>query len=96
MATDLHSVVERILTKSSVLVEKYHALEEDRANAEKEIASLRNEIMALRKEVEQLRQDNEYLKLARSIAPSQVQLAESKSIISQLVRDVDKCISQLT
>lgn len=96
MATDLHSTIERILSKSSVLVEKYHALETEKVNAEQEIKRLQNEVLALRKEVEILRQDNEYLRIARSIAPSFEQLAESKSIINQLVRDVDKCISQLT
>ena len=96
MATDLHSTIERILNKSSVLVEKYHALEAEKANADLEIKQLQGEITALRKEVEQLRQDNEYLRIARSIAPSFEQLEESKSIINQLVRDVDKCISQLT
>lgn len=96
MAVDLHSTIERILSKSSVLVEKYHALEADKLNADKEIAKLNNEILALKKEVEQLRQDNEYLRLARTIAPSYDQLVESKIILNQLVREVDKCISQLT
>lgn len=96
MAVDLHSTIERILSKSSVLVERYHALEADKLNADKEIAKLNNEILALKKEVEQLRQDNEYLRLARTIAPSYDQLVESKTILNQLVREVDKCISQLT
>ena len=96
MAADLHSTIERILSKSSVLVEKYHALEVEKANVEQEVSRLQNEVLALKKEVEMLRQDNEYLRIARSIVPSYEQLAESKSIINQLVRDVDKCISQLT
>ncbi len=96
MATDLHSTIERILNKSSVLVEKYHALEAENESAKQEIRQLQNEVLALKKEVEILRQDNEYLRIARSIVPSYEQLAESKSIINQLVRDVDKCISQLT
>lgn len=96
MATDLHSTIERILNKSSVLVEKYHALEAEKVNAELKIRQLQEEIATLKKELEQLRQDNEYLRMARTIAPSYEQLAESRAIISQLVRDVDKCISQLT
>lgn len=96
MATDLHSTIERILNKSSVLVEKYHALEAEKLNAELKIRQLQEEIATLKKELEQLRQDNEYLRMARTIAPSYEQLAESRTIISQLVRDVDKCISQLT
>lgn len=96
MAVDLHSTIERILNKSSVLVEKYHALEAEKVNAELKVRQLHEEIATLKKELEQLRQDNEYLRMARTIVPSYEQLAESKSIISQLVRDVDKCISQLT
>ncbi len=96
MATDLHSTIERILSKSSVLVEKYHALEVEKVNAELKIKQLQEDIATLNKELEKLRQDNEYLRMARTIVPSYEQLAESRSIISQLVRDVDKCISQLT
>ena len=96
MATDLHSTIERILSKSGVLVEKYQALEAEMEIADKEIRRLQGEIAVMKKELETLRQDNEYLRLARSIAPSYEQLAESKSILNQLVRDVDKCISQLT
>lgn len=96
MATDLHSTINRILNKSNVLVEKYQALEAEKVNAELKIKQLHEEIAVLKKELEKLRQDNEYLRMARSIAPSYEQIEESRSIISQLVRDVDKCISQLT
>ena len=96
MATDLQSTLERIISKSNVLLEKYHALERENVEANLEIRKLQDSVVALTKEVEKLRQDNEYLRLARSIAPTREQLAEGKSIISQLVRDVDKCISQLT
>ena len=96
MATDLHSTINRILNKSNVLVEKYQALETEKVNAELKIKQLHEEIAVLKKELEKLRQDNEYLRMARSIAPSYEQIEESRSIISQLVRDVDKCISQLT
>lgn len=96
MATELHSTLERILNKSKVFVEKYHVLEDENASLEQEISRLQAEVLALQKELELLRQENEYLCLARSIVPSQEQLSESKTIINQLVRDVDKCISQLT
>ncbi len=96
MATDLHSTLERILSKSNVLIEKYHVLEKEKVEADQEIRKLQDTVVELTKEVEKLRQDNEYLRLARSIAPTREQLTEGKAIISQLVRDVDKCISQLT
>ncbi|MBQ4917600.1 MAG: hypothetical protein UHD04_07170 [Muribaculaceae bacterium] len=96
MATDLHSTIQRILGKTDVLVEKYQALVEELGEVEAEVRKLRNENASLVKENQMLRQENDYLKLARSIVPSQDRLEESKAIVNQLVRDVDKCISQLT
>lgn len=96
MATELHSIVERILNKSSVLVEKYQALEIEKMNVEQKLQEVQAETEVLRKEVERLKLDNEYLRMARAIAPSYELLAESRAAVSQLVRDVDKCISQLT
>ncbi len=47
------------------------------------------------RDVDQLQSDNDYLKMARTIVPDTAGLADSKAIISKLVRDIDKCISQL-
>lgn len=96
MAADLHSTIQRILGKTNVLVEKYQALAEELDRVEAEVRTLRGENASLTKENQMLRQENDYLKLARSIVPSHESLEESKAIINQLVRDVDKCISQLT
>ena len=96
MATDLHSTIQRILNKSNVLVEKYQALEAEYEKVEAEAVKLREENDRLVKEAQMLRSENDYLKLARSIMPSQEHLAESRAIVNQLVRDVDKCIAQLT
>ena len=96
MATDLHSTIKRILSKSNVLVEKYQALEAEFEKVESEAVRLREENERLVKESQMLRSENDYLKLARSIVPSQDHLAESRAIVNQLVRDVDKCIAQLT
>ena len=50
----------------------------------------------LTKELQQLRQENEYLRLARTMATSAEQMEQNKARISKIVRDIDKCISQLT
>ena len=48
------------------------------------------------KQIEQLKLDNDYLRMARAINSSAAELSQSKAILTQLVRDVDKCIAQLT
>ncbi len=96
MATDLHSTTERLLGKTAVLVEKYNALLAKSRELELQIEALEKEVNTLKKEREVLSQDNEYLRIARTISPSFEQMADSKAVLSQLVREIDKCISQLT
>ncbi len=96
MASDLQSTLGRIITKSNVLIEKYRALEEEKIAADNKIEKLQLQVDSMKKELESLQRDNEYMRLARTIMPNADQLSESKAIIRQLVRDVDKCISQLT
>lgn len=96
MASDLQSILGRIITKSNVLIEKYRALESEKIAADKEIEKLQLQITSMKQEIERLQRDNEYMRLARTIMPNSEQLSESKAVLHQLVRDVDKCISQLT
>ena len=61
-----------------------------------ENAALKADNSRLMKELQQLRQENEYLRLARTMAASAEQMEQNKARISKIVRDIDKCISQLT
>ncbi len=95
MATALQDTLARISGKAGVLLEKYYALLDEKADLEAENAQLRADNDQLRRTVDQLQSDNDYLKMARAIVPDTEGLAESKAVISKLVRDIDKCISQL-
>lgn len=95
MASELQETLARIVTKSKVLVDKYHVLNAEKERLEEEVAALRGEVDALRKENEKLATDNHYLTIARYFVPNSEKAAEAKKMISSLVRDIDKCISQL-
>lgn len=95
MASALQETLARISGKTKVLLEKYYALVSEKESLEAEIAQLREENDQLRRDVDKLQSDNDYLKMARTIVPDTAGLADSKAIISKLVRDIDKCISQL-
>ena len=90
MASELQETLARIVTKSEVLVEKYHVLSAEKERLEKIVAQLQEE-----KENNQLLTDNEYLTIVRKIVPDSEHLGEAKNMISSIVRDIDKCISQL-
>ena len=96
MASDLQNILQRVSNKSEVLIEKYNVLVAEKETLVGENAALKSDNSRLMKELQQLRQENEYLRLARTMAASVEQMEQNKARISKIVRDIDKCISQLT
>ena len=96
MASNLQDTLQRVVNKSEILIEKYRALLEEKRRVDAANESLNSKNVALEKEIERLRQENEYLRLARSISLTPEQTEANRARISKLVRDIDKCISQLT
>lgn len=95
MASELQETLARIVTKSKVLVDKYHVLNAEKERLEQVVAQLQSEMEVLKKVNEKLSTDNHYLTMARHFVPNSEKAAEAKKMISSLVRDIDKCISQL-
>lgn len=95
MASELQETLARIVTKSKVLVDKYHVLNAEKERLEQVVAQLQSEMEVLKKENKKLSTDNHYLTMARHFVPNSEKAAEAKKMISSLVRDIDKCISQL-
>lgn len=96
MADDLESRISRIESKLVVMLEKYRRLEAEKEEYQRKTAELAGDVDKLTKQIEQLKLDNDYLRMARAINSSAAELSQSKAILTQLVRDVDKCIAQLT
>ena len=96
MAVDLEELIERLQRKMLVLVDKYRLLESEKKSVDEENARLKAEIENLKKQLEQTNTDKEFLRIARNISNTPEQLAENKAVLVRLVRDVDKCIAQLT
>ena len=96
MAVDLEELIERLQRKMLVLVDKYRLLESEKKSVDEENARLKAEIENLKKQLEQTNTDKEFLRIARNISNTPEQLADNKAVLVRLVRDVDKCIAQLT
>ena len=95
MANELQQTLARIINKSEILVEKYHAQQERNQALANEKEQLLEDIEQMKKENEAMRQELEYLRMARVIAPNLDNVTDAREIISKLVQDIDKCISQL-
>lgn len=95
MASELSERLERLQRKSAVLVEKYQVLVAQNQQMAHELEESNTQNARLLAEVEQLKLDNEYLRLAHTVAPTADSVTQTRAMISKLVRDIDRCISQL-
>jgi cell division protein FtsB len=95
MAEDFQQQLERVTTKSRLVVEKYNAVCNQKAQLERELEELKSERNADKAEIDKLRVEVEYLKVA-TILSSKEDTKQVKDVISNLVREIDRCITDLT
>ena len=95
MASELHDRLERLQRKSAVLIEKYQALLAQSQQTMRELEESHASNARLKAQIEHLEHENEYLRLSHTVAPTAESVAQTRAIISKLVRDIDRCISQL-
>ena len=93
------SIQDRLTTlqgKAQMMVEKYHTLEQQKRASDDKVKSLEDEILRMRQQIEQLNTKIEYLQVTSTISPSRSELEQTKKVLSGLVREINKCITDLT
>ena len=93
MAANLQQRLESIRSKASLLTERYVDLLEEKRAAEAKIAQLQSTLQHQQQEIDRLRQQNEQF---TTLSPKREDVERSRAFLSQLVRDIDKCIAELT
>lgn len=96
MPGELKQTIERVSNKAKILVERYHVLLESKRQADARILEQGAMILAQKKEIESLRQQVEYLQIATNVIPDNSQTERTRTLISTLVREIDRCINDLT
>ncbi len=96
MASDLQQTLERLNRKALNLTERYQTVLHEKQVALSRIAELETLILTLRGRVETLERQVEYLSVVTTAFPSREEMERSKARLSELVREIDKCISDLT
>lgn len=96
MATDLHERLQRVARKAQGLNDRYHALLSEKKAADARIAELQATVDELRLKVETLTRQLDYLTVVTTAIPSRADVERSRAVISRLVREIDKCISDLS
>jgi len=78
------------------LIADFRTLQKENSDLYAELESRDNEISGLKEELAQTKKDYSNLKLARMIEISDSDFKETKQRVTQLVREVNKCINILS
>lgn len=95
MARDFKQQLDSVSAKLLVLSERYHKLDESYRAARAEITELKATLLAHEREIDRLKVDNEYLTVASTVGGNRENREAVRALIADLVRDIDRCITDL-
>ena len=95
MAIDLKQQLDRVTAKADLIIQCCQSLTRQRDEALGRIAELEALLAARDKELELLRIDNENLRVVSAVWPDRSEVENARALISELVRDIDRCILDL-
>lgn len=82
--------------KLEVLLESFTFLKEENEFLHQKLADLENQISKSNQQLEEKEKNYQLLKIAKTIEGSNESKRETKLKINALIRDIDKCIVQLS
>ncbi len=94
--SNLSEIVDSLENRVGKLLQKYEILKQSKSELEDEITVLKSQQDQYKKEIENWRNECNTLKLANSMLGSNDYKRETKLKINELVREIDKCITQLS
>ncbi len=96
MAGNLQQRIDKIEAKGALLAERFILIRDAKRAADEQIADLNATIAGLRRNIADLNRQVEYLKVASVLTPDHHDVEKTRSMLSELVREIDKCIHQLS
>lgn len=96
MAGNLQQRLDSLRSKAQLLTQRYVNLANQKREADERIASLQATIESQRKEMAIMRQQIEQFQVVSVLAPRREDVERTRTLLAELVRDIDKCINELT
>ena len=94
--SNLSEIVDSLENRVGNLLQNYNKLKNEKLKLEKDLAVSKTEQDQCKVEVEKWKEECNTLKLANSMLGSNEHKRETKLKINELVREIDKCITQLS
>ena len=94
--SNLSEIVDSLENRVGKLLQEHENLKNKKSKLEEEITVLISQQDQYSKEIENWREECTTLKLANSMLGSNEYKRETKLKINELVREIDKCITQLS
>lgn len=96
MARNLQQRIARLQSKATLLADRYKAVKRAKEESELREAELQAEIERLRREISVRDAEIERLKVTSVLTPDHKDVEATRAFLSELVREIDKCIAQLS
>ncbi|MDE5988671.1 MAG: DUF3450 domain-containing protein [Duncaniella sp.] len=96
MAANLQQRVDKIEAKAALILERYELMLRARQEAENRVRELTGTVERLERTIGDLNRQIEYLKVASVLTPDHRDVEATRAVLSELVREIDKCINQLS
>ncbi len=95
MSGELQQKTDRIAAKTRIVIERYAVISAQRDKALEQVAALEKTVASLNRRIAELESQAEYLKAAMTFAPTREDTARARTLLAELVREIDTCISEL-
>lgn len=95
MSAKIPEILDRLSSKLTLLQDKYVLVRDERDAAQARNAELQSMVDELKSKLEQANTEIEFLRISHTMAPTHDDVLRSRILITELVKKVDKCITQL-
>jgi len=94
--SNLSEIVDSLENRVGNLLQKYNNLKQSKLKIEEELTVLKSKQSQYKIEIDKWKEECTTLKLANSMLGSEEYKRDTKLKINELVREIDKCITQLS
>lgn len=96
MAANLQQLVQSLRSKHEELARRYREATTQRDEALRQVADLEYTVKQQQRDIERLTQQVDFLTVVNTAMPDRDDIEKSRAILSGLVREIDKCIKDIS